>query len=73
MDCVVYIDGVGERGRVPHREAIRRVRDSGRGFVWISLDAPGHDQMEALSRDLGLHELITEDATSGRQRPKLEA
>lgn len=73
VDCVIYIDGVGERGRVPLREAIRRVRDTGRGFVWIGLNAPGHDQMEALSRDLGLHELITEDATSGEQRPKLEA
>lgn len=73
MECVVYVDGVRERGHVTLREAIRRVRDTGRGFVWIGLHSPAYDQMEVLSRELGLHELITEDAASGQQRPKLEA
>ncbi|HMT49676.1 MAG TPA: magnesium and cobalt transport protein CorA [Dietzia sp.] len=73
VDCGVYVDGVREQGRFTHRAAIRRVRDTGQGFVWIGLHAPDQHQMESLSREFGLHELITEDATSGDQRPKLEA
>lgn len=73
VDCGVYIDGVREPGRFTHQAAIRRVRETGRGFVWIGLRTPDTHQMESLSTELGLHELVTEDATSGRQRPKLEA
>ncbi|AWH95787.1 magnesium transporter [Dietzia psychralcaliphila] len=73
VDCGVYVDGVRERGRFTHQAAIRHVRETGRGFVWIGLHSPDPHQMEALSREFGLHELITEDATIGRQRPKLEA
>lgn len=73
VDCGVYVDGVREPGRFTHQAAIRRVRETGRGFVWIGLHAPDAHQMESLSREFGLHELITEDATNGKQRPKLEA
>lgn len=73
VDCGIYVDGVRERGRFTYQTAIRRVRETGRGFVWIGLHAPDGHQMEALSAGFGLHELIAEDATSGRQRPKLEA
>ncbi|MDV8000581.1 magnesium and cobalt transport protein CorA [Rhodococcus sp. IEGM 1408] len=73
VDCGVYVDGVREPGRFTHQAAIRRVRETGRGFVWIGLHAPDPHQMESLSTEFGLHELITEDATNGRQRPKLEA
>lgn len=73
VDCGVYVDGVREPGRFTHQAAIRRVRETGRGFVWIGLRTPDTHQMASLSTELGLHELITEDATSGRQRPKLEA
>lgn len=72
-ECAVYIDGVRAHDHVALREAIGLVRDTGRGFVWISLDDPDPEQMASLSRELELHELITEDATSGQQRPKLEA
>ena len=73
VDCAVYVDGVRERGRFTHRAAILRVRETGRGFAWIGLHAPDRHQMEALSREFGLHELIAEDAANGAQRPKLEA
>lgn len=73
VDCGVYVDGVREPGRFTHQAAIRRVRETGRGFVWIGLRTPDTHQMASLSTELGLHELITEDATSGQQRPKLEA
>lgn len=73
VDCAVYIDGIRDRHRVTYSEAIRRVRDIGRGFVWIDLVAPDPDLMEDLSRELGLHALITEDAANGQERSKLEA
>jgi magnesium transporter len=73
VDCGVYVDGLREPGRFTHSSAIRRVRETGRGFVWIGLHEPDTDQMESLSGQLGLHELITEDAATGHQRPKLEA
>lgn len=72
VDCGVYVDGVREPGQHTYQSAIRQVRSTGRGFVWLGLHAPDTPQMEALSREFGIHELITEDATSGDQRPKLE-
>ena len=73
VDCGIYFDGRRERGRYEHAAAIRRVRESGRGFVWIGLHDPDQHQMESVAAVFGLHELIVEDAVSGRQRPKLEA
>lgn len=73
VDCGVYVDGRRERGRFAHDAAIRRVRESGRGFVWIGLDSPDQHQMAGIAAAFGLHELIVEDAVNGRQRPKLEA
>lgn len=70
--CGVYVDGVRQPGEFTHRAAIRHVRDTGNGFVWIVLHEPDTQQMDAVAGELGLHELITEDATSGDQRPKLE-
>ncbi|QGW25048.1 MULTISPECIES: magnesium and cobalt transport protein CorA [unclassified Dietzia] len=73
VGCGVYVDGVREQGHVTHRTAIERVRETGRGFVWIGLHDPDRHQMDTVASAFGLHELIAEDATSGRQRPKLEA
>lgn len=73
VDCGIYVDGVRLPGTCTYREAIREVRASGRGFVWIGLQEPEPEFMESLSTEFGIHELITEDATVGNQRPKLEA
>lgn len=73
VDCGIYVDGVRRSGRHSHAAAIREVRDTGRGFVWIGLHAPDQHQMEGVAAAFGLHELIVEDAVNGRQRPKLEA
>lgn len=73
VDCGIYVDGVRRSGRYSHAAAIREVRDTGRGFVWIGLHAPDQHQMEGVAAAFGLHELIVEDAVNGRQRPKLEA
>lgn len=73
VDCAVYLDGVRQPGRYTYQAAIHEVRSTGRGFAWLGLLSPDARQMEALSREFGIHELITEDAASGEQRPKLEA
>lgn len=72
-DCGVYVDGVRLPGVFNHRDAIRHVRETGSGFVWIVLHEPDAHQMDTVADELELHELIAEDATSGGQRPKLEA
>lgn len=73
VDCGIYVDGVRVPGDCTYQEAIREVRSSGRGFVWIGLHSPGVQLMESLSQAFGIHELIAEDASVGNQRPKLEA
>ncbi|GAA3510742.1 magnesium/cobalt transporter CorA [Dietzia aurantiaca] len=73
VDCGVYMDGTRTPGEVTYLDAIRRVRSEGRGFVWLGLLAPDAHQMASLASEFGIHELITEDATNGAQRPKLEA
>lgn len=72
VDCAVYVGGVRQPGKYTYQAAIREVRSTGQGFVWLGLLSPDAHQMEALSQEFGIHELITEDATKGEQRPKLE-
>jgi magnesium transporter len=40
--------------------------------VWVDFQAPSPEQMQELSRELGLHELAVEDALGRHQRPKLD-
>lgn len=73
VDCGVYVDGFRRPGEFTYQSAIREVRSTGQGFVWLGVLSPDVHQMEALSQEFGIHELIAEDASSGEQRPKLEA
>jgi magnesium transporter len=40
--------------------------------VWVDLCAPHVEDLELVADELGLHQLAVEDATKGRQRPKLD-
>ena len=40
--------------------------------AWIDVSAPSADQVESITRLLGLHELISEDILEGNQRAKIE-
>ncbi len=40
--------------------------------VWVDLCAPDQADLQLVADDLGLHRLAVEDATQGRQRPKLD-
>ncbi|MFG2223594.1 magnesium and cobalt transport protein CorA [Streptomyces sp. NPDC048644] len=72
VNCVVYEDGVRQRGDHPADVAIRRVRESGSGFVWIGLHEPSESEFAGIVELFGLHPLAVEDAVYARQRPKLE-
>ncbi|GAB2590360.1 magnesium and cobalt transport protein CorA [Streptomyces capparidis] len=72
VDCAVYRDGhrVGEHAT--QREALRRVRERGEGFVWIGLHEPTQEEFSGIAELFGLHPLAVEDAVHAHQRPKLE-
>lgn len=71
IDTVVYADGV----RVAHGEAPEEaIRDAHEraGAVWIELQRPGPQELEAVGQELGLHPLAVADCLRGHQRAKLE-
>ena len=41
-------------------------------FVWVALKHPDPEELAAMQREFGLHELAVEDARHGHQRPKIE-
>ncbi|MFF5701078.1 magnesium/cobalt transporter CorA [Streptomyces sp. NPDC012794] len=72
VNCVVYQDGVRQDGCAEAEEALRRVRKTGRGFVWIGLHEPSQQELAGLADLFGLHPLAVEDAVHAHQRPKVE-
>ena len=72
VDCATYIDGVRAPGCLDPHLALQVVREAGRGFVWVGLQEPAADDMEAVAWTFGLHELAVEDAVNAHQRAKLE-
>ncbi|HST85282.1 MAG TPA: magnesium and cobalt transport protein CorA [Kineosporiaceae bacterium] len=51
--------------------AVESARD-GNGFVWLGLHEPSTEQLAQLGQVFSLHPLALEDASSARQRPKIE-
>ena len=41
-------------------------------FVWVALKEASDEELEAMQRQFGLHDLAVEDARHGHQRPKIE-
>ena len=72
VDCGVYVDGTRLPGTYTHAAAREKVRELGKGFVWIGLHEPDEHQMQAVADVFGLHPLAVEDAVAAHQRPKLE-
>ncbi|MFD9355275.1 magnesium/cobalt transporter CorA [Streptomyces sp. NPDC060031] len=72
VNCVVYRDGVRQDGCSEAEEALRRVRKTGDGFVWIGLHEPSQAELATLAELFGLHRLAVEDAVHAHQRPKIE-
>ena len=68
--CAVYEGGrrvedvaIHECGAIPRREGC---------ILWLGLYEPDEELMRVLQQQLGLHELIVEDAHQAHQRPKLD-
>jgi len=72
VNCVAYSDGV----RIPVGrdlvDAVRRVRKSDEGFVWLGLHEPTDEEFAGIAQLFDLHPLAVEDAVDAHQRPKLE-
>ncbi|ARP69697.1 magnesium and cobalt transport protein CorA [Streptomyces pluripotens] len=72
VNCVTYQDGVRLPGCADLVEAVRRVRRSGTGFVWLGLHEPTDREFAGIAELFDLHPLAAEDAVEAHQRPKLE-
>jgi magnesium transporter len=70
VDWALYRDGIRQADDDFHVacEAAR----AGDGFIWLGLHEPSPEQLTLLGAVFGLHPLALEDASNGRQRPKVE-
>ncbi|MEU3524527.1 magnesium/cobalt transporter CorA [Streptomyces sp. NPDC038707] len=72
VNCVTYQDGVRVSGSADLVDAVRLVRRSGEGFVWLGLHEPTEREFAGVAELFDLHPLAVEDAVEAHQRPKLE-
>jgi magnesium transporter len=72
VNCVTYQDGVRVSGSADLVDAVRLVRKSGEGFVWLGLHEPTEREFAGVAELFDLHPLAVEDAVEAHQRPKLE-
>jgi magnesium transporter len=72
VNCIAYEDGA----RLPLEgnlaDAVKRVRKSGAGFVWLGLHEPTNREFAGVAELFDLHPLAVEDAIEAHQRPKVE-
>ena len=67
--CAFYRDG--QRVRVVAVEEIGGHAGHEGGIVWLGLHEPDEALLSTIQAELGLHELIVEDANQAHQRAKL--
>ena len=70
INCVVYRDGL--KVADIHVDDISDHLGRADTFVWVALRDATDDELAAVQREFGLHELAVEDARHGHQRPKIE-
>lgn len=70
--CGVYVDGVRQTGAPTYEVALARVRELGRGYVWLSLDDPDDREMRSVAAAFDLHPLALEHTVRTRAWPKVE-
>jgi magnesium transporter len=71
VDWALYCDGRRSDEGLDFTAAAEKAR-AGSGFVWLGLHEPSSRQLEQLGEVFDLHPLSLEDASSARQRPKVE-
>ncbi|CAL9595334.1 magnesium and cobalt transport protein CorA [Streptomyces sp. Tu 3180] len=72
VNCVTYRDGRRTSARGDLVDAVKRVRESGDGFLWLGLHEPTNQEFAGIAELFDLHPLAVEDAVEAHQRPKLE-
>ncbi|MFF8730695.1 magnesium/cobalt transporter CorA [Streptomyces sp. NPDC015171] len=72
VNCVMYQDGVRVPACTDLVDAVRMVRKTGEGFVWLGLHEPTDREFAGIAELFDLHPLAVEDAVEAHQRPKLE-
>ncbi|QLQ16656.1 MAG: magnesium and cobalt transport protein CorA [Micropruina sp.] len=65
-----YVEGKAHDA--PDLETALALAKTGDGFVWVGLHHPSEQTMVRLGAQLGIHELVIEDAVLGHRRSKLE-
>jgi magnesium transporter len=70
VNCVAYQDG--RKIADINASEIRSYVSRPECFVWVALFEPSPEELEAMAREFGLHDLAIEDARHGHQRPKIE-
>jgi len=70
VDCALYRDG--HRVRYVDVEELAALAGQEGCVVWLGLHEPDQELLRLIQAQLGLHELMIEDANHAHQRPKLE-
>ena len=68
--CALYRNGRRERDVAVEEIGALAGRDG--GIIWLGLHEPDEALLSVLKAELGLHELMIEDANQAHQRPKLD-
>jgi magnesium transporter len=71
IDNAIYVDGIRTANPASLSETFECMRDRG-GMGWIGLYRPSEQEVREVADELGIHELVVEDALAGHQRAKLE-
>jgi magnesium transporter len=66
-----YCDGALTDEDFPLADLSEHLEERG-AVVWVDICPPDASDLQLVADELGLHHLAVEDATSGRQRPKLD-
>ena len=71
INNVVYLNGQSVASPATLAETFQELERRPDSMAWIGLYRPAEDELVSAAQQLGLHELVVEDAVTGRQRPKL--
>jgi magnesium transporter len=73
VDCAHYRDGKRQHDGQMDLDRAAKICEAGQeGFVWIGLFEPTSEELAAVQRRFGLHDLAVEDAQTMHLRPKVE-
>jgi magnesium transporter len=72
VDCAVYHDGGRRPGPTHYADARHATERHRNAFVWLGLHEPDEATMASIAQVFGLHDLTTQQATTGGHRPAVE-